>query len=180
MEDKSSCNIEVLCQYESWNDVLASLNSIAADACVAVLGHVDLAKYVDILEISVLFTDDSVIQDLNARFRNKDKATNVLSFPSFDINPDDFSGLKNYTEEGESLILGDMILAYETVVMEAKEQNKTLENHVKHLIVHSVLHLLGYDHIDDEDAKEMEEKEIEILAQMGIENPYLLIEDEVS
>ena len=179
MEDRSSCIAEVLCQCDSWNDVLSDIKKIAVDSCVAALSYVGFPDFIDECEVSFLFTDDAVIQDLNARFRNKDKPTNVLSFPSLDINPYDFSDRPNVMEEGEALILGDVILAYETVVKEAEEQKKTVESHVKHLIVHSALHLLGYDHIEDIDAKEMEGKEIEILEKMGVKNPYLLIENEV-
>ncbi len=97
-------------------------------------------------EISFLLTDNKTIQKLNKQYRKKDKPTNVLSF-----------------ETGDSKILGDIILAFETIEKEAKEQGKVFENHLTHLIIHGILHLIGYDHIKDSEAEIMEEKEKEIL-----------------
>lgn len=105
-------------------------------------------------ELSVVLTNDEEIQELNKNFRNKDKPTNVLSFP------------------GEEDILGDIILSRETLEREALEQKKSFENHVTHMIIHGFLHLLGYDHMNDEEAHEMEGLEIEILEKLNIENPY--------
>ncbi len=100
-------------------------------------------------EISILLTDNKTIQKLNKQYRKKDSATNVLSF-----------------ETGDSEILGDIILAFETIEKEAKEQEKAFENHLTHLIIHGILHLIGYDHIDDSDAEIMEEKERIILSEV--------------
>lgn len=107
-------------------------------------------------EVAVLFADDARLRGLNARFRGKDKATNVLSFGDTG-NP-----------------LGGIALAYETVLAEAKVQNKSFINHSKHLILHGFLHLLGYDHENRRCARLMEGLEIAILSDMGIPNPYLL------
>lgn len=107
------------------------------------------------VEISVLLTDDAHIRVLNRDYRVKDKATNVLSFP-----------------QDEPEMLGDIILAYETVMREAAEQGKTFEAHLTHLLVHGCLHLLGYDHEEDDEAEEMEALEVEILAGLGVNNPY--------
>lgn len=110
--------------------------------------------------INFAFADDARVQALNLEFRKKDKPTNVLSFPDGDEGP-----------EGE-LMLGDIILAYETVAAEATEQGKDFAHHVVHLMLHGALHLLGYDHITKEDAEEMEGVEISALAKIGIPNPY--------
>jgi probable rRNA maturation factor len=107
-------------------------------------------------EVAVLFADDARLRALNARFRGKDKATNVLSFGD-PGNP-----------------LGGIALAFETVSVEARAQNKSLTNHSKHLILHSFLHLLGYDHETPRGARLMEGLETAILSDMGIPNPYLL------
>ena len=105
----------------------------------------------------VLLTDDTAVQRLNAEFRNKDKPTNVLSFPA----PD---GLADH--------LGDICLAYETCAREAVEQGKSLAAHLQHLTAHGVLHLLGYDHDVDADAEIMEALERRILAALGVADPY--------
>ncbi len=112
-------------------------------------------------ELSVVFCDDARIQELNARWRGKDKPTNVLSFPAFE------------PEAGvQPPMLGDIVMAAETVFREAKLENKPLENHICHLLVHGFLHLLGYDHESDEEAAEMEALERLVLARLAIPDPY--------
>jgi probable rRNA maturation factor len=106
-------------------------------------------------EVSVVLVDDKEIQRLNKTFRHQDKPTNVLSFPSEQI------------EE-----LGDIILAFETVMKEASQAAIPPLSHVLHLIIHGFLHLLGYDHEDDETAHQMEAMEIKILKDLNIVNPY--------
>ena len=107
-------------------------------------------------ELSIAFVNDARIQELNRDYREKDKPTNVLSFPM------------------DGALLGDIVLAFETIAGEAKEQGKIFEHHLTHLIVHGFLHVLGYDHLDDKSAAEMEAIEITTLAQLGIDNPYEL------
>lgn len=121
------------------------------------------------IEISILLTNDSKIQILNRDYRSKDKPTNVLSFPDTDLNNDNLTDAASFNEP---LMLGDIVFAEATIVREAKEQQKSLENHLAHLTVHGVLHLAGYDHINDEDADHMEALEIQILKKMNIDNPY--------
>ncbi|MDI9640959.1 rRNA maturation RNase YbeY [Geitlerinema splendidum] len=106
-------------------------------------------------EVSVVLTTDEEVHTLNKTFRHQDKATNVLSFPS-DEKPE----------------LGDIILAYETVLKEAKELGISTLHHTLHLIIHGFLHLLGYDHEADHEAEEMESLEIQILKTLNIQNPY--------
>lgn len=108
-------------------------------------------------EVSVVLASNDFIQNLNKQYRNKDKPTNVLSFPQDDPRH-----------------LGDIILALQTIQTEAEAQKKSFENHFIHLVVHGFLHLLGYDHETDEEAREMEGLEIEILRHLSIENPYEL------
>ena len=114
-------------------------------------------------ELSLVFTDDERISALNLAYRQKSSPTNVLSFPT---------GEDPTEEDGRERLLGDVVLAFETIKREADEQGKTLENHLCHLIVHGVLHLLGYDHEDDPSAAVMENLEISALAQIGVPNPY--------
>jgi probable rRNA maturation factor len=120
------------------------------------------------IEISVRLTNDGEVQTLNRQYRGKDKPTNVLSFPM--VQPDLIGGLGN-TDDGE-VLLGDIVLAQETCVREASERGVPLADHAAHLIVHGVLHLLGYDHMDDAKAETMEAIEHEAMAALGLHDPY--------
>ena len=115
-------------------------------------------------EVSLLLTDDATVHELNKKYRNVDRPTNVLSFAALDDEDEPIV---------DPMLLGDIIVAFETTKREADEQGVAFENHLFHLIVHGVLHLIGYDPIDDQDALEMEQLEIEILAKNGIGNPYV-------
>lgn len=115
------------------------------------------------VEISLLLTDDAEMAALNREWRDKEGPTNVLSFPALD-------GLLDPDADGRPL--GDIAIGLTIAETEAAEQDKSLSNHVLHLWVHGLLHLIGYDHIDDGDADEMETLEIKILAQLGIDDPY--------
>ena len=109
--------------------------------------------------ISISFSSDKKVKELNNSFRKKRLATNVLSFPSnFKFN--------------NTLFLGDIIFSIETILKEAKRDNKSVENHLTHLFIHAVLHLLGYEHETEEQAEKMENLEIEILSNLQIDNPY--------
>lgn len=110
--------------------------------------------------LTILLTDDKEIRDLNHQYRGKDKPTNVLSFPDGEA------------DETGRIHLGDLALAYETMAAEAKGQGKSLRAHLSHLVIHGVLHLLGYDHERARDAARMETLEIKLLSGLGIENPY--------
>ena len=117
-------------------------------------------------EVSISLSDNAKVRTLNRDYRGKDKPTNVLSFAMIE------AGYVHSPETGEPLLLGDIILAFETVASEAKEQNKPLRDHIIHLVVHGMLHLFGYDHIDDQEAVAMESLETSILAAMKIPDPY--------
>jgi len=112
-------------------------------------------------ELTIRVADADEIQQLNRDYRGKDYATNVLSFCA--ELPDDI----------DIPLLGDIIICPQVVAIEAREQNKPLDAHWAHMVVHGVLHLLGYDHIDDSEAEEMEAFEIAILAKLGYADPYL-------
>ncbi|MEM6309648.1 MAG: rRNA maturation RNase YbeY [Pseudomonadota bacterium] len=120
------------------------------------------------IEGSLLGCDDAQISALNAEFREKASPTNVLSWPAEDLEPPD---LPKPDPDGV-IELGDIAMAYETCAREAAEQDKTLSDHSAHLVVHGLLHLLGYDHERDEDATLMEGLEKEILGKLGIKDPY--------
>lgn len=116
-------------------------------------------------EMSVVLADDALVHKLNREYRGKDKPTNVLSFALTEAEEPE-------PEEGKPVLLGDVILAWETVRREALEQRKSAADHMTHLVVHGVLHLLGYDHETDYEADEMEDLETRILATLGIDDPY--------
>lgn len=120
------------------------------------------------LEVSILLTNDEEISILNKNYRNKDKPTNVLSFPNLSLEE-----IQNLHKQSPyPIMLGDIALAFETILNEAKDENKIFSNHFYHLIVHGMLHLLGYDHENDTDAELMQEKEIEILKTLNVTDPY--------
>ena len=116
-------------------------------------------------ELSLVLGDDAMLRALNGRWRGQDKATNVLSFPALDAA----------LPEGAPRLLGDVVLAFETIATEAAAQGKPLADHVRHLVVHGVLHLLGLDHATPAEAAQMEALEIAVLAQLGVPDPYRLI-----
>ncbi len=116
-------------------------------------------------ELAVMLTDDTGIRTLNGNWRGIDKPTNVLSFPA--LQPAGDRG-----EDDTPRMLGDIAIAYETTRREADEEQKPFDDHLSHLAVHGFLHLVGYDHENDEDAEEMESLEQQILAQLGIPDPY--------
>ena len=141
---------------EGWPE---DLEAIAETAIREALKQSE-AKVAGVAEVSVVLTDDAEQRELNHQWRGFDKSTNVLSFPQ--IEP--FGPVAG--------LLGDITLARETVEREAAEMGITFEANFTHLVVHGFLHLLGYDHIEEEDAEEMEGLETEILATLGIADPY--------
>ena len=126
------------------------------------------------VEMSLVLADDALVQTLNRDYRDKDKPTNVLSFALLDDLDDTDEDADDVLarEDGMPILIGDVILAFETVQREALEQGKSFEDHLTHLVIHGVLHLLGYDHQSDPDADRMERLETSILARMGIADPY--------
>ena len=138
-----------------------ALHALAKRAAEAVLAETGQEAPRD-AELSLLFTDDAHIRVLNRDWRGKDKATNVLSFPAFDVTP------------GGAIppMLGDIVLAFETVRSEAELEEKPFDHHLMHLIVHGLLHLLGHDHEDDAEAEAMETLERAALARLAIPDPY--------
>jgi len=139
--------IDIAIQSETWPDCSALIEA----AVKAVAAELDGPREG---ELSVVLTDDTQIQALNRAYRGKDKPTNVLSFPQ------------------SGALLGDVILAYETVMREASDKHVSFEDHMSHLVMHGWLHLQGFDHQTDKTAEEMEAIEITALAKLGIDNPY--------
>lgn len=145
--------IEVVVENEEWLAALPDAEALAGACLNAAQGYETglVGK-----EMSLLLASDEAVAALNRRFRQKDRPTNVLSFPSGD--------------DGD--FLGDMALARQTCVREATERQIALQDHAAHLIIHAMLHLVGYDHQTDEEAEAMERRETEILVSMGVADPY--------
>jgi probable rRNA maturation factor len=146
----------------------------AARAAIDRSPHGELLTIPAAVEISLRLTSDDEVHTLNRQYRHKDKPTNVLSFPM--VQPDLLETVTQNSDDGE-VLLGDIVLAYGVCAAEAAERNIAIETHATHLIVHGVLHLLGYDHMTDREAEAMEAIEIDALASLGITDPYLIEED---
>ncbi len=154
-----------------WLDLLPWLETLAVEAArEACLAGGASAIPTDVMaEISITFADDNFIEELNARHRGIEGPTNVLSFPA--ASPVDFS-VNPADGPRPELLLGDLVLGFETVAKEAESQGKRPGDHVAHLVVHGVLHLLGFDHEQDDEASRMERLETSIMENLGIDDPY--------
>ncbi len=152
-----SLKIDIVVESGDWAALpdVEGLTRAAVEACVAVSG----ADVGDNEELSLLLCDDARIRELNRDFRGLDKPTNVLSFPAA-------------TSPGQT-VLGDIAIAQETIAREAIKERKSLSDHYTHMVVHGLLHILGYDHEADDEAEEMEALERGILDRLGIADPYL-------
>ena len=161
-------DIDILIEDSRWSE--AGLEPLATAAINATLGALDVVD----VELSVLGCDDDHIARLNADFRDKPSATNVLSWPQDDLGPETDGDAPHtpFPDPGGAIALGDIAIAYDTCVREAADQGKPFADHVTHLLVHGTLHLLGYDHIRDLDATRMEALEVKILGSMGVPDPY--------
>ena len=156
-----------------WARAGLDIEALATRACDAALRHLGLEP--EHYEISLLAADDARIRALNAQFRGKDRPTNVLSWPADDLSADDPGcppALPAPGRPDDPESLGDIALALETCLAEARAAGKPAADHVTHLLVHGLLHLLGYDHETEADALLMEGTETAILDAMGIADPY--------
>ncbi len=142
--------IEVEVEDQAWASNLPDAVALVERAAAAALGTIEG-------DVVVLLTDDAAVHDLNTRFRDRDQPTNVLSFPA---------------AESAAPHLGDLVLAFGVCAAEAGAQGKTLADHLTHLTVHGVLHLLGRDHVDEAEAEAMEAEERTLLASLGVADPY--------
>jgi len=149
-----------------WNTDGTQWQKIIEETLEEAFKTMALAPEVEV-EISIYLTMDQEVQQLNKKFRGYDKPTNVLSFPS-NISQQPF-----HPEESGVYILGDIVLAYETIAQEAHDQRKELQAHFRHLLIHGLLHLFGYNHEEVEEAKTMESLEVKILSRLKVANPYV-------
>ena len=150
------------------------LTLAAVRAAVTHTPHGELLTTPAQVEVSVRLTSDEEVHTLNRQYRGKDKPTNVLSFPM--VQPDLIDTVTQNSDDGE-VLLGDIVLAHGVCEREAADKGIPPAEHVTHLVVHGTLHLLGYDHLTDEEGDAMEEIERAALADLGIADPYLIRED---
>lgn len=150
--------ISVLVECPAWTRALPTAEKISARAALAALGHGP-----DNVEASILLTDDATIARLNRDYRGRDEPTNVLAFAGG--GPE---------ANGVPRLLGDIVVAYETALAEVDNETAGLRlfDHLSHLVVHGTLHLLGYDHETEDEAREMESLEVDVLSGLGVPNPY--------
>ncbi len=166
MKHAAHPTIDVLISSAAWRRALPSAAAVcrrAARAAFAGGARTALKRKAGRAELSVVLASDAAIRKLNADYRKKDKPTNVLSFPA---------GGGDTLGGPEAVILGDVVIAYATVAREARITRKSLKDHLSHMVVHGVLHLLGYDHGTASDAATMERLETKILSQIGVDDPY--------
>ena len=152
-------------------------DALAGAAARAAIERTPFGGWIDqpqAIEIAIRLTDDDEVQTMNRQYRDKDKPTNVLSFPM--IQPDLLASVTQNSDDGE-VILGDIVLAHGVCAAEADERGISITDHASHLIVHGCLHLLGYDHQDDAAAEAMEQIERLSLEKLGLHDPYPVRED---
>jgi probable rRNA maturation factor len=159
MDGDSSHTIEVAVEAEAWRTAVTDPEGLCRRAVAAVLAREADAP----VEVSVLLADDVTVTRLNRDYRGRDRPTNVLSFPS---DAPSWEGMS------EPRLLGDVVVALETTSREAAEACKPLADHLAHLLVHGTLHLCGFEHEAEHEAERMEAREVELLAGLGIADPY--------
>lgn len=159
--------IDVLVTSTNWSDALPNVEALCRGVVAVGLGAAagsPVGLPADRLEVSLVLSDDAEVRELNGRYRGQDKPTNVLSFPAYDA--------ATPLPPVGRVMLGDVIVAFGTATAEAAAERKSLADHLSHLLVHGVLHLLGYDHLAEAAADEMEGLERSILAALAIADPY--------
>lgn len=165
VDERMRPTVAIAMPCRAWLGAVPAVRRVCRRAAIAALAAAQtrLAES----EISMMLTDDATIADLNRRYRGRDAPTDVLSFANPDLQP----GTPPRAGAAPAL-LGDVVVAFETASADAAQDGKSLSDHLTHLVVHGVLHLLGYDHEDEGDARSMETLEVSVLAGLGIDNPY--------
>ncbi|WP_412707950.1 rRNA maturation RNase YbeY [Candidatus Rickettsia kedanie] len=165
-------NVEIIKNYDKWREHKQINKRLIQKITQNILLRFDNFSKIKQFELSILLTNTAEILTLNKQFRNIEKATNVLSFPSNELNWQDLYSKLEFLGDSDYMHLGDVAFCYEVIYNESCEQQKTFENHFIHLLIHSILHLIGFDHQNDTEAHIMENLEIEILSYFGISSPY--------
>ena len=164
---EGNCEVSLIARNCAWLSAIDGLQKMVTEVVSRTVTASD--RVGSDSEVSVVLTGDSESRKLNGEHRGIHEATNVLSFPIGDLEVNGSVAVL----EGRPLILGDVVVAYETSVLEAEKKGKPLADHLAHLLVHGVLHLCGYDHTENGEAGTMEDLEICILRKLGIPDPYL-------
>ena len=164
---KSNFDIDVTISEPEWITSFLDVEKVATNAMEITLKIAQMPKKIKgkDIEVSIVLANDDLVQVLNREYREKDKPTNVLTFASLDSD--------GPIPENTPYPIGDVILAFQTIDREAREQGKFFKDHFTHMVVHGTLHLLGYDHQTEDEANNMESLEIRILEKMNIQNPYM-------
>ncbi|NRA74184.1 MAG: rRNA maturation RNase YbeY [Rickettsiales bacterium] len=160
--------IDLYFKNKEWskNDIIQD-KEIFSKIVSKILKTIEAVNLCKVLSFDLTFVSDAIIEEYNLKFRNKAKATNVLSFPTENFLRSDLKKFKM-----ENLYLGEIIFSFETIKKESERQNKTFRDHLLHLFTHAFLHLLCYEHDSKKEQQEMEELEILVLKNFGIKNPY--------
>ncbi len=163
----SNFDIDVNVSEPEWISSFLDVEKVAAEAMELSLKMAQLPRQIKDkeIEVSIVLANDDLIQVLNREYRDKDSPTNVLTFASLDSD--------GPIPADAAYPIGDVILSYQTIDREAREQGKFFKDHFIHMVVHGTLHLLGYDHQTEDEANNMESLEIRILEKMNIQNPYM-------
>lgn len=166
----SVVNVDLVINHDAWETMGVSPEDFASETVRLALSMAAMPEELHErdIDVCVVLTNDEEIHALNRDYRGMDKPTNVLSFANLDSETAD----DELAQTDIPFALGDVVIAWETMEREAIEQNKKFLDHLRHMMVHGTLHLLGYDHMDDEEAHEMESLEIKILEKINVENPY--------
>jgi probable rRNA maturation factor len=165
MDSDGPSTVFVTIDAPAWHAVVTDPRQLCGETIAATLRRAAPATWLAATEVSVLLCDDARMRALNASYRQQDRATNVLSFPTLDLDPERLP-------PRPPALLGDIVLAAETVAAEAAHEGKRPADHLRHLVVHGCLHLLGHDHREEAAAARMERLEVLILAELAVPDPY--------
>ncbi|MEK6734430.1 MAG: rRNA maturation RNase YbeY [Pseudomonadota bacterium] len=162
-------NIDINMEYNKWESC-NDLDDYIIRIATYVFDKFEIKSYADQIEFTILFVNDEYIQEVNSHFRSKNSPTNCLSFPLYKIKE---GKIKKNQFLRKVANLGDVIFAYDVILEESKTENKNFYDHFSHLLIHSLLHLLGFDHIRKDEAIHMEKLEEEFLSYFNIQSPYI-------
>ena len=175
-ENLYQVNADVVIRDSVWLDIAGfedvELEHYISNVLFLVLKYTNFLKYVMQVEVAVLLGDDTELQKLNHQFCHKDEPTNVLSFPTHEFIGGDFSSV--VLHNNEIFFLGDVAISYQRIYSESIDQAKTFKEHFTHILVHAFLHLLGFNHIKEFEAEQMEKIEIAIMHSLGFKDPYTI------